>query len=369
MNFELNDDQTLIRNSLTRYLREQHDFAARTRLLAGNGSQALWQAFASELGILGAPFPESAGGFGGGPVEVMVVMEALGEALVVSPYLETVVLAGSVLRQARGERAGDLMQAIAAGEAQVAVAFGEAGTRFGYRGIQSTARPSGDGYRIDGAKTVVVGAQGAQHLLVLALLEGRPALFLMDSSQAGITRQDYVLIDERPASDIGLDAVQVAADALLFADAADIVDRAVDEATAALCAEAVGVMRRMLADTLEYTKQRRQFDQPLASFQALQHRMVDMFMLVEQSVSATYLATLKLDASPADRARAVSAAKVTIAKALRQVGQEAVQMHGGMGLTELLPVGHYFKRATVMEHQFGSADYHVARYAALARAA
>lgn len=369
MNFELNDDQTQIRNSLSRYLRAQHDFEARGKLLAGNGGQALWQAFAQELGILGAPFPEDVGGFGGGPVEVMVVMEALGEALVVSPYLETVVLAGSVLRQAGGALANGVMRAIAAGEAQVAVAFGETGTRFAYDGIQTTAHPSGDGYRIDGAKAVVLGARDAQHLLVLARLQGRPALFLLDSASAAVSRHDYRLIDERPASDIWLDGVQVAADALLFADATGVVDRAIDEATAALCAEAVGVMRRMLADTLEYTKQRRQFDQPLAGFQALQHRMVDMFMLVEQSVSATYLATLKLDAAPKDRARAVSAAKATIAKALRQVGQEAVQMHGGMGLTELLPVGHYFKRATVMEQQFGSADYHVARYAALARAA
>jgi alkylation response protein AidB-like acyl-CoA dehydrogenase len=369
MNFELTDEQAMIRDSLTRYLRERHDFETRGKLLAADGGRALWQALAGELGLLGATFPQAVGGFGGGAVEAMVVMEALGGALVVSPYLETVVLAGSLLRHAGGDKASALMAGIVGGNTLVAVGVGEAGTRFGRQGIRSEARRDGDGFRLDGAKTVVVGAADAQYLLILALLEDRPALFLVDAGADGLSRQDYPLIDERRASDIVLAGVRLGADSLLAADASEIVDRAFDEATAALCAEAVGVMRRMLADTIDYTRQRRQFDQPLASFQALQHRMVDMYMQVEQSVSATYLATLNLDAEPAIRARAVSAAKVTIAKALRQVGQEAVQMHGGMGLTELLPVGHYFKRATVMEHQFGSADYHVARYAALARAA
>ena len=366
MDFELSDEQALLKDSLTRYLREHHSFETRRTLLATRGGAALWRAFAEDLGILGAPFPAEAGGFGGGAVEAMVVMEALGGALVVSPYLESVVLAGSLLRQADSERATALMAQIASGHERVAVAIGEAGMRFGFAGIATCAVRDGDEFRIDGAKTVVVGAAEADHLLVLALLADRPALFLVDREAQGLTRHDYSLIDDRRAADLTLSAVRAE---LLVADAATIVELALDEATAALCAEAVGVMRRMLADTIDYTKQRRQFDQPLAGFQVLQHRMVDMAMLVEQAVSATFLATLRLDAAADVRGRAVSAAKVTIAKALRRVGQDAVQMHGGMGLTDLLPIGHYFKRATVMESQFGSADYHVARYAALARAA
>lgn len=366
MNFELTDEQALIRDSLTRYLREHHDFDARRAGLAGNGA-TLWRTLADDLGVLGASFPAEAGGFGGGAVETMIIMEALGEALAVTPYLETVVLAGSLLRQAGGDRAIELMGMIATGEARVAVALGEAGTRFDITGIATVAARDGEGYRVQGAKVAVTGARDATHLLVLALLDGRPALFLLDPAANGITRHDYPLIDERTAADLTLDGA--VAELMPCADTASIVGCALDEATAALCAEAVGVLRRMLADTIDYTKQRKQFGQPLASFQALQHRMVDMYMSVEQAVSATYLATLRLDAPLTERAMAVSAAKVTVSRALRRVGQEAVQMHGGMGLTDLLPVGHYFKRATVMEHQFGSVDYHITRYAALARTA
>jgi alkylation response protein AidB-like acyl-CoA dehydrogenase len=367
MDFEPTEEQSLLRDTLTRYLRERYDFDARRAVLAAGDDDGLWRALADDLGVLGAPFPVETGGLGGGAVETMLVMEALGEALAVTPYLETVVLAGSLLRQAGNDRARELLAAIAAGEARIAVAIGEPGTRFGLNGIATAALATGQGFALTGDKTVVVGAPTATHLLVLANADEELALFLTDPRAPGVAAHRYRLIDERGAADLALR--DVAAERLPLADVRTAVERALDEATAALCAEAVGVLRRMLADTIDYTKQRRQFDQPLAAFQALQHRMVDMYMAVEQAVSASYLATLRLDAPAPVRSRAVSAAKVTVARALREVGQEAVQMHGAMGLTDLLPIGHYFKRATVMEHQFGSADYHIARYAALARAA
>ncbi|MDO7836422.1 acyl-CoA dehydrogenase family protein [Sphingobium sp. HBC34] len=373
MNFTLSDEQVMLKDAVTRFLREKYGFDDRRKLIAQSASAAEIWAGITALGILGAGLPENLGGLGGGPVEIMVVMEALGQALVTEPYLETAVIGGGLLRRTGGARAGALLEAMVAGSARFALAAGEPTSRYALEDISTTARREADGWVLNGAKSVVDGAPVASHILVTARTSGGQrdragvSIFVVDREAAGLTSHDYRLIDGRAAADLRFDDVRLPADALLGEEGGSLplLEQVRDEAIAALCAEAVGGMRRMLQDTTDYTKQRRQFGQTLSSFQVLQHRMVDMYMAVERAISATYLVTLKLDADPVTRACAASAAKATIAETARYVGQSAVQLHGGMGMTDELAVGHYFKRATVIESQFGSHDFHVARYAAL----
>ena len=375
MNFTLSEEQVMLQDAVTRFLTDQYSFERRHEFLAGGFSRPIWNAFANSLGILGAALPESCGGMGGGPVDTMIIMEAIGRALVIEPYIETIVVGGGFLKRGPGGRAVHLLSEIITGQAIIAFAGLEPGARYAQHHVATTAVRDGDGWVLNGAKSVVEGAPAATHLIVSARTscETRDrdglSLFVMDAKTAGIGSHDYRLIDGRSAADLQFRDVRVPADALLGGegDASGLIEQVMDEATAALCSEAVGVMRRLLEDTIAYTQQRRQFGQPLSSFQVLQHRMVDMYMALEQAVSAVYMATLKLDQAPAERALAVSAAKVTIGKSARMMGQNAVQLHGGMGMTDELAVGHYFKRATVIEAQFGSVDHHLARYAALSR--
>lgn len=368
MDFRLTDEQAMLRDTLARYLSEGDPLEARLkrRSRMPRSDAALWRALAVELGVAGAALPEDVGGSGGGAVETMIVMEALGEALADAPYLSGVVLGAGVLLQA-----GDasLLPAIADGSMQVALAALEADSRHSWHAVATRARRDGDGWRITGEKAVVLGAPDADWLLVSARTAGatndRAGVSLFRVARTEATRHDYRLIDGSVAADVVLDDASAT---LIGREGAATawLEAAGDAATAAICAEAAGLARRMLADTVEWTRQRRQFGQPLASFQVLQHRMVDMYMAAEQIQSAAYLATLNLDADAATRARAVSAAKAVVADALRFVAQNAVQLHGAMGMTDELAVGLYFKRATAIEHQFGGGDHHLARYGKLA---
>ncbi|WP_067711275.1 acyl-CoA dehydrogenase family protein [Nocardia yamanashiensis] len=375
MDFTFTAEQELLRDTVTEFLAARYDLeASRRAARVGAGWQPeFWRALADEVGILGAALPESAGGIGGGPVETMIIAEALGGALVVEPYVDTVVVGGGLLRRASGKRAEDLLAGIAAGEVVTAFAALEAQSGYDFRNVETTARRDGDDWILDGVKTVVTSAPIATQLLVTARIEnsGGTALFVVDfdaaAPPAGLTANPFRTIDERPAADLTFAGVRVPADALLLEQADEAIAATLDEAIAAVCAEAVGGMRKVLADTVEYTKQRQQFGVPIASFQALQHRMVDMLLELEQAVAATYLITLKLDAAPADRARAASAAKATIGRAARKIGQESVQLHGAMGMTEELAIGHFFKRLTAVQYEFGTTDQHLTRYAALTR--
>ena len=371
MDFNLSDEQQLLRDGLTRFLATRYDLEkSRSAAKTGAGWQPdIWRAFADELGILGAALPEDVGGIGGGPVEVMVIAEALGHALVIEPYVDTAVVAAGLLRRADGEAANALLENIVAGQAIVALAAAEAESGDRWQDVATTARRDGSEWVLDGAKTMAVAAPIATHLLVTARTESGISLFRVEVGTAGIELHGYRTIDDRRAADLVLTDLRLPADALLGEEgkAWPSIDRARDEGAAAVCAEAVGGMRRVLADTVEYCKQRQQFGQPIGSFQVLQHRMVDMHMELEQSVAAVYLAVLNLEAEPATRARAVSAAKATIGRAARFIGQNAVQLHGGMGMTEELAIGHYFKRLTVVQYEFGSTDHHVARYAELTK--
>jgi alkylation response protein AidB-like acyl-CoA dehydrogenase len=368
MDFNLSKEQELLRDGLAKFLATRYDLEkSRAAAKSGPGWQpGIWRGFADELGILGAALPESVGGIGRGPVEIMVIAEALGHALVVEPYVDTVVVAGGLLRRAGGPQAMALLEMIVQGAAVVALAAAEPDSGEHWQDVSTVAERDGDAWVLRGSKIVAMTAPLATHLLVTAATTNRLSLFLVDAGQSGIEMHSYRTVDDRRASDIVFDNV---AAALLGEEgqAWPSIAAARDEGAAAVCSEAVGCMRKVLADTVEYAKQRHQFGQPIGTFQVLQHRMVDMYMELEQAVAAVFLAVLNLEDEPAVRARAVSVAKATIGRAARFIGQQAVQLHGGMGMTEELAIGHYFKRLTALQYEFGSTDHHLTRYAELSR--
>ena len=380
MHFDLTSEQGQLRDNLRRYLAEAYPFAAyNDASRSGPGWRPpIWRALAQDLGLLGAALPEEVGGQGGGPVEVMLIAGELGgAALALEPYVETVVTCGGLLRETGGPVAHALLRQIVAGEAVAAFGWAEPAARHDFADAATTAVVEGDGWRLTGVKSVVTAAPWADHLIVTARTGGAPgdrdglSFFLVDPAAAGVELKAYPTIDGRRAADIVLKNVRSEAGALLgeTGQALPVVEKVADEAVAALSAEAVGVLRRMLRDTVAYTSQRRQFGKPLSEMQVLQHRMVDMFMQVEAADSAVLLATLKLNSPAAERMRAVSAAKVTVGEACRFVGQSAVQLHGGMGMTDDLPLGRYFKRAMAIDAEFGGEDHHLQRYGSLAAAA
>ena len=373
MDFSFTEEQSMLRDTVASYLQDKYDFETRRGIIKSEAGWRpdYWKAFAEELGILGAPFSEELGGLGGGATENMIVLEEFGKALVVEPYLGTVVIGGGFLKHSGYAGASDLIGKIIAGEVITAFAYAEPQGRYNWADLKTTAKKDGSGYVLNGHKAVVVGAPWATHLIVTARTSGGQrdasgvSVFLVDKNAKGVVLRSYPTVDGQRASEVFLENVSVPADALIGAEGAGLplVEKVLDEATVALCAEAVGVLRKLHEGTLEYTKQRKQFGQPIATFQVLQHRMVDMFIQVEQAVSMTYMSTIKVDdADDAERAKAVSAAKVQIGRACRFVGQNAIQLHGGMGMTDEMAIGHYFKRATIIEGLFGSVDHHLRRY-------
>ena len=373
MDFSFTEEQTLLRDTLGAYLADHYDFDKRRAAIASPSGwrPEVWKAFAQELGILGASFAEDQGGLGGDSTEVMVVMEEFGKALVVEPYLGTVVIGGGFLKHG-GDRSG-LIGKVIEGTATMAFAWAEPQGRYCLHDIVVTARKDGAGWVVNGHKAVVVGAPWASHLIVTARTGGARrdrdgvSVFLIDKSAKGMITRDYPTVDGGRASEISFENVAVGPEALIgeAGEALPLIERVVDEAIAASCAEACGVLRRLHEGTVEYARQRKQFGAPISSFQVLQHRMVDMFVALEQAVSMTYMAHIKLGEPAAERAKAVSAAKVQIGRACRFVGQNAIQLHGGMGMTDEMAIGHYFKRATILEGLFGSVDHHLSRYEAL----
>ncbi|MFI4933280.1 MAG: acyl-CoA dehydrogenase family protein [Caulobacterales bacterium] len=375
MNFSFSEEQTLLRDSVASYLADHYDFDKRRAAVksAAGWRPEVWKAFAEELGILGASFPEDLGGLGGGPTETMVIMEEFGKALVVEPFLGTVVIAGGFLSRSGHASAPELIGRIIAGEATYAFAYAEPQGRYAWNDLKTTARKQGAGYVLNGQKAVVVGAPWASHLIVTARTGGAQrdaggvSVFLVEKGASGVVTRDYPTVDGARASEVVFENVSLGADALIGPEGAALpmVEAVIDEATAAVCAEACGVLRRLHEGTVDYTKERKQFGQPISQFQVLQHRMVDMFIQLEQSISMTYMAHIRLAGSDLERAKAVAAAKVQIGKACRFVGQNAIQLHGGMGMTDEMAIGHYFKRATTIEALFGGTDHHLARYEAL----
>jgi alkylation response protein AidB-like acyl-CoA dehydrogenase len=373
MDFNLTEEQTAIQDSLKRYLAKDYAFEQRralTKTPLGHSAEA-WATYA-ELGILALPFPESAGGLGGNAVDTMLIAETLGASLALEPFLSTVVLAGSLINEIGTPAQRDtLLAGITQGALQVALAHSEPGARYATNHVAATAKKDGAGWSLGGHKAVVLGAPSADKLLVSARTSGSAfdangvSLFVVDAKAAGITVRAYATQDSQRAGEVLLKDVKVGADALVGAvnQALPAIEHAIDRGIAALCAEAVGVMAALNAATLEYLKTRKQFGQPIGKFQALQHRMAEMAIATEHARSMALLAAVKVEsADVAERRRNVSAAKAYIGQSARTVGQGAVQMHGGMGVTDELIVSHFFKRLTVINATFGDADHHLGKF-------
>jgi len=375
MDFSFSEEQTLLRNSVEKYLADNYTFENWRKFTRAEPGRDLshWQQFA-ELGLLAASLPEDFGGLGGGAVDNMVVMEEFGKALVVEPFVPTVVVGGGmVARDGSKDLKDEVLPKIAGGESIIALAFAEPKSRFNLGDVSTTAKKQGSGYVLNGNKAVVIGAPWADTLLVTARTAGGQrdekgvTVFLVDKKSKGIATRDYPTVDSQRASEITFENVEVPATRAIgeIDNGLALVERGADEAIAAYCAEATGAMKVLVDTTVEYSKTRKQFGVPIGKFQALQHRMVDMFTSYQQSLSMTLMVTLNLNEDAATRKKAASAAKVQIGRAGRYVGQEAVQIHGGIGMTDELNVGHYFKRVTMIDTLFGNVDHHLKRYAAL----
>jgi pimeloyl-CoA dehydrogenase small subunit len=375
MDFEPSDDQRLLVESVTRMLSNTYSFAQRKgyMTLPEGYSPAVWSQFA-EQGLLGLPFAETYGGFGGGAQEVMLVMQAFGRVLVLEPFFPTVVLAGAALNFAGGaEQKAALLPSIAEGRLKMAFAHGERQARYDLTDVVTTAKRSGSGWMLDGSKTVVSHGEAADKMIVSARTGGERydadgiTLFLVDTGASGVARRGYVSRDDTRAADVSLSNVSVAdADVLgTVGKGLPIIQRVVEAGIAATAGETVGTMEAMNEMTLEYSKTRVQFGNPIGSYQVVQHRLADMFMAQEQGRSMAMLATMSIDnPDEAARARDIALAKVGIGQAGRYVSQSAVQMHGGIGMTEEYAVGHYFRRCMVIERLFGDPAYYLNKLAA-----
>jgi alkylation response protein AidB-like acyl-CoA dehydrogenase len=373
MDIQLTEEQELLRSSIQRFLREQYDFDERRKIVATDEgwSRKHWSAFA-ELGLCAAPFQESSGGLGGGSLATMIVMQEFGRNLVVEPYLETVVLAGGLIENVGSpEQREALLPDIMDGSAIWTLAWAEGQSRYDFNNVATTARRQGDKFVLSGTKAAVIGAPWAGKLIVSARTSGAPrdrdgvSLFVVDRHSANLHLQDFKTIDGRRAAELTLMDVQVPADQLLGAEGEGVaaLEACRDRAIAALCAEAVGAMSVLNSATLEYSKARKQFGVALGTFQVLQHRMVDMFIALEEAVSLTQHLNLSLAAREPNGSKLASGTKSKVGYAARFVAEQAVQLHGGMGMSDELNVGHYFKRISSINIQFGDPAYHLLRYA------
>lgn len=375
MDFSFTSEQDQLRDTVARLVRQQYDFDTRRKVAKSETGwrPEMWAQFA-ELGLLGASFSEEEGGFGGGPIEAMIISEEFGKGLVIEPYLQTVILGGNFLRfGGSAAQKEEHIAGLVGGENIFAFAYSEPKSRYDLNDVSTTAKKDGAGYSLNGHKAVVIGAPFATHLFVTARTSGGQrdksgiTVFLVPKNAKGVSTRDYPTVDGLRASEVYFENVVVGADAVIgeVDNGLPLVEKVVDYAIAALCAEACGCFKVLNEATIAYAKQRKQFGQPIANFQVLQHRMVDMFMAAEQAISMTYMVTLKLDEADKARKLAASGAKVQIGKAGRLISQDAVQIHGGMGMTDELNVGHFFKRATMIESQFGNTDWHLRRYTEL----
>src|ERR1700676_1822653 len=372
MDFDLSEEQRLLKESVDGLLRSSYDFDARKKYMAEKGgwSKAIWGKLA-EQGLLGLPFSEDDGGFGAGAVETMIVMEALGKALMLEPYLAPGGVGGGFLRRggSAGQKAAHI-PSIIDGSKTFAFAQLEKNSRYDLNDVATSAKKKGSGGVIDGEQFVVANGDNADMLIVTARTKGGQrdlsgiGVFLVPANASGVAKKGYPTQDGLHAADITFTGVEVGADAAIGdpENALPLIERVVDDARTAICAEAVGIMDESLKTTVEYLKTRTQFGVPIGSFQTLQHRAADMFVAVEQARSMSMFATMAAGFDDAkERATAVAAAKVQIGKSGKFVGQQSIQLHGGIGMTMEARIGHYFKRLTMIENTFGDPDYPLRR--------
>jgi alkylation response protein AidB-like acyl-CoA dehydrogenase len=373
MDFELSEDQVLLQESVTRFVQNNYSHEQRRKLVDTDlgYSEANWSQYA-ELGWLGMTFPEAVGGYGATPIETMVVMEEFGKGLVAEPFVSTVILGGGALVHGGSTaQLQALVPEIAEGKLKLALAFAERQSRYNLADVETTATNSGGNYTLSGAKSVVFGAPSAGKFIVSARTSGSSreqngiTLFLVDADASGVSVRGYPTVDGMRAGEVTLEGVSVSSEAVVgqvdggFA----VLDATIDNAIAATAAEAVGAMSALNDMTLEYIKTREQFGQPIGKFQVLQHRMVDMFIAHEEAKSMAMMAAMRIaDDDVAERQKAASATKVQIAKSARFVGQQSIQLHGGIGMTDEYAAGHFFKRLTMIDRSFGDGDFHLARF-------
>ncbi len=375
MDFTFNEEQSLIQDQVDQFVQKEYDWETRQSLSnseLGFGEDN-WKKFA-ELGWLGISVSEDSGGFGGSAIESMLIMEAFGKGLVVEPFLETVIMAGGLIDDhGSDQQKSSFLEPAIAGEMHLALAYAEPQSRFNLSDVVTEAKADGDNFIINGYKSVVMNGPSADQIIVSARTSGTQldengvSLFIIDANASGLDKTNYKTVDGRRASDLTFENVSVSKENLIGDQdkGFEILDSAIDKAILAISAEAVGAMEILYKTTVEYTKTREQFGTAIGKFQVLQHRMVDMFMEYEQCKSLLYMATMKHEEKAEDAKKAISGLKYQVGKAGKFIGQQAVQLHGGMGVTDELNVGHYFKRLTTVGTIFGNTDYHLKKYTSL----
>ena len=372
MNFELSDEQKMIQQSVERFVQANYDLNTRISLSSDDlgYSNDYWKSMA-ELGWLGLPFDESDGGFGGNQIDVLVIMEQFGKGLVLEPYLASVVMGGGALKKGGTESLkNEILPGLVDGTKQLSFAYAEQQSRFDLEDVITSARKEKDTFILNGQKSMVQNAEAADHIVIAARTSGGQidengiTLFLVDASSEGLSMDNFPTVDGLRASEITLKNVSVNADRVVgnVDEGFEILQSVANDAILALSAEAVGAMEVLYKDTVEYTQQREQFDHPMSEFQVLQHRMVDMFMEYEQCKSMLYRATMESVQDPKAAQRTIHGLKHLIGKSGLFVGENAVQLHGGMGVTEELRIGHFFKRLLVIDSMFGNADHHLQKF-------
>ena len=375
MDFTFNEEQSLIQDQVDQFVQKEYDWETRQSLSnseMGFGKEN-WQKFA-ELGWLGISVSEESGGFGGSAVESMLIMEAFGKGLVVEPFLETMIMSGGLIDDfGSDEQKSSILEPAVAGEMQLALAYAEPQSRFNLSDVVTEAKTDGDHFILNGYKSVVMNGPSANKILISARTSGSQldedgiSIFIVDAETDGLIKTNYKTVDGKRASDLTIENVKVSKEDVIgkLDSGFEILDSAIDKAILAISAEAVGAMEVLYKTTVEYSKTREQFGTAIGKFQVLQHRMVDMFMEYEQCKSLLYMATMKHEEGAEDSKKAISGLKYQVGKAGKFIGQQAVQLHGGMGVTDELNVGHYFKRLTTVETIFGNTDYHLKRYTSL----
>lgn len=375
MDFTFNEEQTLIQDQVDQFVQKEYDWETRQSLSnsdLGFGEDN-WKKFA-ELGWLGISVSEESGGFGGSAIESMLIMEAFGKGLVVEPFLETMIMSGGILdNHGSDQQKSSVLEPAIAGEMQLALAYAEPQSRFNLSDVVTEAKEKDENFILNGYKSVVMNGPSADKIIVSARTSGSQmeeegiSLFIVDAGSEGLNRTNYKTVDGKRASDITIENLSVPKENIIgqINSGFKILDSAIDTAILAISAEAVGAMEVLYKTTVEYTKTREQFGTAIGKFQVLQHRMVDMFMEYEQCKSLLYMATMKHEEGSADAKKAISGLKYQVGKAGKFIGQQAVQLHGGMGVTDELNVGHYFKRLTTVGTIFGNTDYHLKKYTSL----
>ena len=375
MDFLLSDEQKQLQDLIQQFIQKDYPFDVREKLVKSEDgfSKEFWKTF-STFGLLAMPFPEEDGGYNGGPVDIMVILEAFGTGLIVEPYIPNIVLSGNLISNLGTQNQKDaILPNLFSGDMHLAFAFAEPQSRFDLNDVTTSAEEDGDNFKINGYKSVVMNGPAADKLIISVRTSGNQldksgiSLFIVDREASGVSLRDYSNIDGSKASELTLENVVLSKDAMLGEEgnAFSSIEHVVNLATLAISAEAIGIMQKMNELTLEYTKTREQFGQALSQFQALQHRMVDCFMVHEQTKSLLLMAATKLNDQAEDAVKSISALKYQVGNAAKLIGEESIQLHGGMGVTEEMSIGHYFKRLTTIRTIFGNSDYHLKKYSSL----